>query len=203
MTWSALFIFIGVYTVFVLSPGPTVAAIMARALSVGTMRTVPFILGIVSGDIVWFSLTAFGLAALTTSFSSLFVIIKYAGVAYLLYLAYKSWTSPTQISHQPLARGEGIKLYFGGLALCLGNPKAIIFFVSILPNVLDIKALTLGSFLQMSAIIIVIVTSCLIFYAALASHARKFVQSPSAMRMVNRATGTIMAGAAALIAARS
>ncbi len=203
MTLGALLVFSGIYTVFVFSPGPAVAAVMARASSVGAGRTIPFIIGIVSGDVIWFSLTALGLAALTVNFSFLFIIIKYAGVIYLFYLAYGIWTSPTKMSYQSATKGEGVKSYFGGLFLCLGNPKAIIFFVSILPNVLDMSSISLYPFLQVSCLIIIILTSCLIFYAALANHVRKFMKSPYIMRVINQCTSAVMAGAAILIAVRN
>jgi threonine/homoserine/homoserine lactone efflux protein len=203
MTLSAFLLFVSIYGVFVFSPGPAIAAVMARALSVGVMRTLPFIFGIVTGDIFWFSLVALGLVALMEGFYWLFTLIKYVGVAYLLYLAYQLWTSPTNIAQSALEKGEGFKLYFTGLSLCLGNPKAIIFFLSILPNVMDMRSINLSYFLQIAGLMVVILTGCLLFYALIAHHARKFIADPKTMQFVNRGTGTIMAGAALAIAARS
>jgi threonine/homoserine/homoserine lactone efflux protein len=203
MTFSAFILFVTVYSVFIFSPGPAIAAVMARALSVGVLRSLPFIFGIVTGDIFWFSLVALGLAALIDNATWLFVMIKYAGVAYLLYLAYQLWTSPIKIAHQSPEKGEGIKLYFTGLSLCLGNPKAIIFFVSILPNVLELYSLSLYSYLQVAFLMAILLTSCLLFYAISADRARKLIANPKTMRLVNRGTGAIMAGAAVAIAARS
>lgn len=87
MDLSGFLIFCGVYAMATFSPGPAVAAIVARTLAVGLRRTAPFILGIVAGDLVWFALVALGLAALAQNFQPVFLAIKYAGVAYLLYLA--------------------------------------------------------------------------------------------------------------------
>ena len=96
MDISSLALFAGVYFLAVASPGPAIAALVARSLSTGFRRSLPFLAGIVAGDLVWFTLTALGLSVLMQSFHGVFVAIKYAGCAYLLYLAYKAWTAPAE-----------------------------------------------------------------------------------------------------------
>ena len=140
MDIGSLAIFAGVYFLAVASPGPAIAALVARSLATGFRRSLPFAAGIVAGDLIWFSLTAFGLAVLMQSFHGLFVAIKYAGCAYLLYLACKLWTAPADAPPAPAAaRGEGLRLFLGGIALTLGNPKVMVFFLSILPLVVDLE----------------------------------------------------------------
>ena len=81
MSLSAFLGFAGIYAAAVLMPGPGVATVVARALASGARRTLPFILGMVLGDLVWFSFAAFGLAALAQTLHGLFVALKYAGAA--------------------------------------------------------------------------------------------------------------------------
>lgn len=200
---SGVFVFIAAYTLAVFSPGPAVAAVIARTLGVGLMRTLPFIGGIVLGDLIWFSCTALGLAVLAQSFYWLFAIIKYAGAAYLLYLSYKLWTSPARAVTPAAIRGEGIKLFLGGLSLTLGNPKVMIFFLAILPNIIDINRITLLVFVEIAVLIMMILSGAMLAYAILAQRARRFISSPRSVQMVNRGTGTVMAGAAVAIAIRS
>ncbi len=203
MTLSGFLIFCGVYALATFSPGPAVAAIIARTLAVGLRRTAPFILGIVTGDLVWFALVALGLAALAQAFQPLFLAIKYAGVAYLLYLAWKLWTAPaTAPSEAPEARGEGWKLYLGGLALTMGNAKVMVFFVSILPLVVDLATLTPLLAVEIGVTMMAILSVAMWTYALAAARARRFIQSSGAMRLVNRGTGAVMAGAAVAVAAR-
>lgn len=203
MTLSGFLIFCGVYALATFSPGPAVAAIVARTLAVGVRRTAPFILGIIAGDLVWFALVALGLAALAQTFQSLFLVIKYAGVAYLLYLAWKLWTAPAAAPKEaPEARGEGWKLFLGGLALTMGNAKVMVFFVSILPLVVDLAGLTLLLAVELAATMMLILSAAMWSYALAAGQARRFIASPGAMRMVNRGTGAVMAGAAVAVAAR-
>ncbi len=78
---------------------------------------------------VWLTFAVLGLAALAQAFHEVFLVVKYAGAAYLLYLAYKLWTAPA--TAREVAAEEKTehpaKLLLGGLAITLGNPKTIVF----------------------------------------------------------------------------
>jgi threonine/homoserine/homoserine lactone efflux protein len=203
MDLAGLLVFAGVYFLAVASPGPAVAALAARSLATGFRRSLPFAAGIVFGDLIWFACTALGLAVLMQSFQGLFTAIKYAGCAYLLYLAFRLWTAQVDtLREAPQARGEGVRLFLGGVALTLGNPKVIVFFLSILPLVIDLDAMTPLLFAEIALLITAIIGSTMLAYAFMADRARRLVASPRAMRRINRLTGGVMAGAAAAIAAR-
>lgn len=203
MDIAGLLVFAGVYFLAVASPGPGIAAIVARSLSTGFRRAVPFVLGIAAADLIWLTFSALGLTLLMQSFHGLFLAIKYAGCAYLIYLAWKLWTAPVKsLEDQPAARGEGLRLFLGGVALTLGNPKVMVFFVSILPLVVDLQALTPLAFVEVAVLTTLIINTTLLGYAFLADRARRLVASPRTMRRINRVTGGVMAGAAAAIAAR-
>jgi threonine/homoserine/homoserine lactone efflux protein len=203
MDLAGLLVFAGVYFLAVASPGPGIAAIVARSLSTGFRRAVPFVLGIAAADLIWLTFSALGLTLLMQSFHGLFLAIKYAGCAYLIYLAGKLWTAPVKsLEDQPAARGEGVRLFLGGVALTLGNPKVMVFFVSILPLVVDLQALTPLAFVEVAVLTMLIINTTLLGYAYAADRARRLVASPRTMRRINRITGGVMAGAAAAIAAR-
>lgn len=203
MELTGLLVFAGVYFLAVASPGPAVAALVARSLATGFARSLPFAAGIVAGDLVWFSATALGLSLLMESFHGLFLAIKYAGCLYLLYLAWKAWHAPAEAPREaPNARGEGFRLFAGGIALTLGNPKVMVFFLSILPLVVDLNRVTPLVFAEIAGLITLIISATMLAYAYAADRARRLVASPRAMRIVNRVTGGVMAGAAAAIATR-
>ena len=139
---------------------------------------------------------------LAKTFYWFFGLVKYAGAAYLLYMAWKLWTAPAaKVAPAPM-RGEGVKLALGGLSLTLGNPKVMIFFVAILPNILDLNAVTPLAFTEVAGLITVILSSAMLVYAVVAHRARRLVSSPRAVRFINRGTGAVMAGAALTIAAK-
>lgn len=203
MTPMALLIFAGIYALAVASPGPGVAAVIARAMATGQRRTLPFILGIVGGDLVWFGLVVSGLTVLAQNFFVIFAIIKYAGAAYLLYLAWKLWHAPaTSPEEQRYVKGDGLRLALGGLSMTLGNPKTMVFFLAILPQVVVLEEMRALAIVELCVLMALILTAIMMLYAALAARARAFVSSPRQMKLVNRATGGVMAGVAVAVAAR-
>jgi threonine/homoserine/homoserine lactone efflux protein len=202
MSPAALLVFAGIYALAVMMPGPGVAAVVTRALTTGARRTGPFIWGMVLGDLVWFAFAAFGLAALAQTLHGLFVPVKYVGVAYLLFIAWKLWTAAPA---EPAFEGErqskaGLKLMVAGLSLTLGNPKTMMFFLAILPHVLDLNALSVKAFIELAAGMMMILSATMWSYALLASRARRMIKDARKMRTVNRGSALVMAGAAGVVA---
>jgi len=203
VTLYGLLTFCAVYTLAVATPGPGIAAIIARSLAHGVRGAPAFIAGFVVGDLVWFSIAATGLAALARAAAWLFVAIKWAGVVYLLYLAYKLWTAPAaRVEVAGDGRQHGWRAFVTSLMLTLANPKAILFFLALLPTVVDLTTLTVVSFLEISAAICVLLPLVLGAYVLLAAKARQLFTTPSAVRKLNRSSGVAMAGAAVVVATR-
>ncbi len=148
MTLSALLIYAAVYFAAVATPGPGIAALVARVIAWGLVGVAPFILGFVVGDLIWLTVAATGLALVARTYATLFSAIKIAGAVYLIYVAWglaRTHTA-TEASTPPRpAPGSG-RAFFGALALTLGNPKVIVFFLSIMPLAVDLAQLTLSRF---------------------------------------------------------
>jgi threonine/homoserine/homoserine lactone efflux protein len=204
MPLSGLLIFAGVYALAVALPGPGVAAIVARSLARGTQGAVAFIAGFLIGDLVWFTFAATGLAALAQTAYMVFVAVKYAGVAYLLYLAYRLWTAPVaEASAASMDEGETPwRVFLGSLALTMGNPKTMVFFLALLPTVVKLETLSLSGFLEIAATIVSVLPIVLGGYVLAAARARKMFRSPRALRNLNRGTSAALAGAAVVVATR-
>jgi threonine/homoserine/homoserine lactone efflux protein len=203
MTIYGLLAFCAVYALTVASPGPGVAAVIARGLAHGMKGTPAFISGFLVGDLVWFGIAATGLAALARTAATLFILIKWAGVMYLLYLAWKLWTAPAErVEVTGDDRQHGWRAFMASFLLTLGNPKAILFFLALLPTVVDLTTLTLLSIAEISLAMCVVQPAVLIVYALLAAKARTLFTTPGAVRKLNRSSGVAMAGAAALVATR-
>jgi len=203
MDFSSLLVFAAAYLMATASPGPGVAALVARVLARGTQGAPAFIAGFVVGDLVWFGIAATGLAVLAQSAAVLFLVLKYAGAGYLLFLAWKLWTAPAEPvdpSAAPVVEG-GVRLFLAGLLITLGNPKVILFFVALLPSVIAIETITPAMFAEIAALIVVILSSVLGAYALAAARARRLMTSRRAVRAMNRGAATAMAGAAVAIAA--
>ncbi|HEY3177679.1 MAG TPA: LysE family translocator [Casimicrobiaceae bacterium] len=204
MSFYGLLSFCVAYVLAVASPGPGVAAVLARSLGHGMRGAPAFIAGFLVGDLVWFAFAAAGLAALAQVAHTAFLVVRYAGVLYLLYLAYRLWTAPAlPLDGAVIAPSQpNSRLFFGTLALTLGNPKTMLFFLALLPIVVPLDVLGPADYLEIVAAIVVILPLVLGAYALAATQARQFFRRPRSVRLMNRCAGTAMAGAAIVIATR-
>jgi threonine/homoserine/homoserine lactone efflux protein len=203
MDTSHLVIFTVAYLAVLVMPGPGVTALVARVLARGGRGAPSFIAGFVAGSVTWLAIAVTGLAALATTFSRLFLAIRYGGAVYLLFLAWKFWTaSPSSQAAADASPDGGVRLFLAGLAINLGNPKVIVFFLALLPTVVEIGTLTPLGFAELVLIVIAVASSVLTGYALLAVRARRLFTTPRALRLVNRGSSVVMAGTAISIAAR-
>lgn len=203
MSLPQLAIFATAYFAVLILPGPGVTALVARVLACGAQGAPAFIAGFVAGALSWLTIATTGLAVLATSFATLFLTIRYAGAAYLLYLAYRFWVAPPRSLEMrevvPVGRG---RLFLTGLAINLGNPKVMVFFLALLPTVVDLGSLTPGGFALLAVTASIIATGVLTAYAVVAARARRVFASSDAVRLVNRGSSVVMAGTAVSIAIR-
>ncbi|WP_430910599.1 LysE family translocator [Methylobacterium sp. sgz302541] len=203
MPLSGLALFVAVYTVAAASPGPGIAALVARVLARGTGGIAFFVAGFVVGDLIWFGLTAAGFALAMQAVAPVFVALRYGGALYLAYLAWRTWTAPPDDRAPETVNGDGrLRLFLGGFALTLGNPKVILFFLALLPSVIDLDHATPLGIAEIGATIVVVLTTILFAYVLAAARAHRAFTSRRARRAINRGAGIVMAGAAAVIATR-
>lgn len=203
MELGALFIFAGALLVAAGSPGPSIAALVARVIARGPRDVLPFLAAMWIGEAVWLTFAVFGLATVAESFHLLFLAIKWAGVGYLLFLAWRMWTAPVAVNNQMLPeRSSSRRMFAAGLAVTLGNPKIMMFYMALLPTIIDLARLTLTGWGELVATMLVVLVAIDLAWVALAARARKLLSSPQAMRIANRTSAGLMTGAAASIAAR-
>jgi threonine/homoserine/homoserine lactone efflux protein len=203
MDVAALVLFASTLLLAAASPGPGVAALVAR-VGRGARGAGAFAAGLILGDLVWLAVAILGLAVVAQTFHEVFLVIKYAGAGYLAYLAYRMWTAP--IRPRDVAgdtRRDGyVRLFFAGLAVTLGNPKVVAFYLALLPTLIDLPRVGLFGYVELAGISVVILTAVFGAYVLAAARARTLFRSTRAMRLLNRAGGTMMAGAAVAVAAK-
>jgi threonine/homoserine/homoserine lactone efflux protein len=203
MSISSLLLFVAVYFAAVATPGPGVAALITRVLAHGLVGVAPFIAGYVVGDFIWLAIAATGAAVLAHEFAAVFVALKFAGAAYLLHLAWGMARSARAHETQaPPRAARGWRAFWGSLSLTLGNPKVIVFFLSIMPLVVDLETMTPASFLVLGATMATVLAATLAGYALLANRARAALKATRAARLARRAAAGVMAGVAVVIATR-
>ncbi len=185
-------------------PGPDNVFVLTQSALRGKRAGLWVVLGLCSGLLVHTGAVALGVAALFERSRLAFDLLKYAGAAYLLYLAWQSLRAPAMA----VASGEGERsgagrLYLRGIVMNLTNPKVSIFFLAFLPQFVDKQA---GSVtLQMLALGATFILATALVFGALALSAgavgQRFARSARAQRWMSRAAAAVFAGLAAKLAA--
>ncbi len=184
------------------SPGPGIAALVARVTADGLRSVLPFLVAFWVGELLWLVAAVLGLSALALAFHEVFVVLKWLGVAYLGVLAWRMWTRPVG-AHANLPRGESaLATFLAGFALTLGNPKIMVFYVALLPSLVDLHAVTPLGLAELGLTALLVMMTVDLGWACAAAWARRWLRTPRAQRLANRVSATAMGGAAAAIATR-
>lgn len=187
-------------------PGPGIFAVVSCALGRGLRAALAMIGGIILGDLIYFYLAVLGMAALARSMGEFFIVVKFTGAAYLVWLGLRLWrekpAGPAAAeAPAPPAPGDGRNLAAGFL-VTIGNPKSIAFYAGLLPTFIDLEKLSAGDALAMGVIVILLVGLIPAAYAVAAASSRRFFRSPARMRLLNRTAGTMLIGSGVTVAAR-
>jgi len=204
MSATSLLIFAAALLVAAGTPGPSIAALVARVISKGFRDVFPFLAAMWIGEAIWLSMAVFGLAFVAQTFHFAFVVVKWVGVAYLVWLAWKMWTAPVAVREGDMPKAESpAKLFLAGMAVTLGNPKIMMFYLALLPTIIDLGSVTLLGWAELTLTMAVVLVAIDLSWVLAAAQARRFLKSRRAMKIANRISAATMAGAAAAIAARS
>jgi threonine/homoserine/homoserine lactone efflux protein len=205
MQFHLFAVFTAALAIAVATPGPGILAVVSCSLGRGLRDALALICGIILGDLTYFILAVAGMAALAHSMGDLFLVVKLAGAAYLMWLGFKLWRTKSSAAMTGAATSSSLgfkRSFAGGLTLTLSNPKTIAFYAGLLPTVIDLDKLSRADAGVMGLIVVVVVGGIPTLYALAASRARRFFNSASRMKVMNRTAGTMMIGAGVAVAAR-
>jgi threonine/homoserine/homoserine lactone efflux protein len=203
MTPTAFLAYCAAITLAAATPGPAMFAVITNGVSRGFLRAFMAGVGVAAGDAVLVTLALLGLVALAQTFEWVFLLLKYAGAAYLVFLGIRMWrAAATQPEESQASQARLSRSFFLGASIALGNPKAILFHASIMPLILNLNTMTLADGLLVVAVVISVNILTMGIYAALAGRASGWFRTPRRMRLMNRFAGSAMIGTGALIAAR-
>jgi homoserine/homoserine lactone efflux protein len=170
-------------TVLVISliPGLNVLFVISQSVQGGLRSSTTSILGIITGNLIYLGISILGLGVIIAQFPEVFKVIKYGGVAFTLYNALKlvkaglQQTEPT--ANTQVVRNE--KQFLQGVLTIVSNPKAFIFWITILPTFVRTENNVLFYVGLFGIVAIMIDTFVLVLYGYVASKAATMIQSPS------------------------
>ena len=200
MTLLSSLALVGAIFLLAASPGPGVFATISRAIASGFTNAAILVAGVVIGDIIFLLLAIYGLTIVVQVLGEFFVLVKYLGGIYLIYLGYKIWTSKVQaheIAEKHLLSWK--TNFLSGLFITLANPKVIIFYLGFLPAFMNLESLTIIDLITAILIVSITLGSVLLGYAFAATKARKMLKSQSATDRLNKTSAGVMIGAGSLL----
>jgi len=191
---TLLLFFITTFVV-VLSPGPAVIAVTAESASNGFKRSLWVILGIAVANALFFILSATGIVALILASSLLFSIIKWAGVAYLLYLGVSALfghSGALNIKIKNKEKSSSYKVFLKGFILEISNPKALLYFSALLPQFIDISRPIAPQVAILGIITFILDLACYSFYAYLGWKSSNAALKPLMVKLINKTAGSML-----------
>ena len=183
-------------------PSTSVALVVTRSATLGVSNGIAVAIGIVLGDLTFILLALIGLSAVAETMAGFFIIIKYLGGAYLIWLGYTLLSSDNKTTFsadKSDTYNSLIASFLAGFFLTLGDIKAIIFYVSLFPAFVDLSALNTSDIIIISLITISTVGLVKIAYAI---SAQKVVTMSQGLKLENTAkklAGSVMIGAGSFL----
>lgn len=157
----------------------------------------------VIGDIVFLLLAIFGLSAIASILGDFFIIVKYIGGMYLLYLGYKIITTKEEETNiREIKSLSWKKNFIAGLLITLSNPKVIFFYLGFLPTFINLETLTISDIVIVTTLVTIVLSVVLLAYAYSANSAKKLFKSKSAKRKINIVAGSVMITAGGVLIAK-
>lgn len=204
MSFTALAAYAAALFIAAAIPGPGITAIVARALGSNFRETFFMGLGLVLGDMTYLTAVILGLAFVAQTFTEVFIVIKIAAALYLGYIAYKLWTAGLLPQDVAAKKASNVGMSFlSGLLVTLGNPKTMLFYVALVPTLIDLNSIGLREYGILLATTFVVLLVVLVPYMLLAARARMMLKQPRALQALNKTAAGILAGTAAFIATRA
>jgi homoserine/homoserine lactone efflux protein len=187
---------VGVF--FATPPGPSQILMISNSLRHGLRPSLATLAGDLSANSLQMTAAAFGLATLLATSSDMLTIIKWAGVAYLIWIGIKTFRgSAPSLKRQPAASAPFHRLYRQGFFTSAANPKAVFFFAALFPQFIDVTNNVWPQLLVLGATYLLVDGILLCVWGGIAE--RVFGHLRERGRLLNRISGSLMIGAAGLL----
>ncbi|MBT6633628.1 MAG: LysE family translocator [Gammaproteobacteria bacterium] len=180
--------------VFAVTPGPGTLALLSISTSRGLASAIFFSVGMTLGDLTYLTIVIFSLNALADLITPVTNAVQYFGACYLFYLGYCQWTAGKFSMDNEVSVQSHLKELLTGFLLAGTNPKVMIFYLSVLPSLIDLNQVSLAYGLKIVATVATSLLLGLVFIGVLGKKLRQLISSQKIALRVNRVFGVIMIG---------
>lgn len=204
MTLSSidLGLYAGALLILFLTPGPVWVALIARSLAGGFQAAWPLAVGVVVGDILWPLAALYGLAWVVSAYAGVMVLLRWFAVGVFVWMGVSLIRNANRGIHvdQRLTRPGRLPGFLAGIAVIVGNPKAILFYLGILPGFFSIASLSMVDTAAIVGVSALIPLLGNLLFAILIDRARALLQTPEALARLNRIAGSLLIAVGVVIA---
>lgn len=186
----------GAVVILFLTPGPVWVALVARGLSGGFQQAWPLAVGVVLGDFLWPLLAILGVSWIISVWGGFLFVMKLVAAAMFLGMgALLIWHAGKPIATDGRLTRPGMWAGFtAGIAVIVGNPKAILFYMGLLPGFFDLAQITWVDIIAILGVSMAIPLIGNLLLALMIDRARGLLTSPEALARTNRIAGILLIG---------
>ena len=203
MTLTIWLGFLAASILIAVTPGPGAVISMSTGMRYGYWSALTAILGLQTAILVHLLIVALGLGAVLAASETAFLVVKFSGAAYLVWLGVQKWRAPAipVDANVPVVRRRG--LFLQGVLVNLTNPKAIIFIAALVPQFVDPAQRQTPQYLLIAATLCLTDIAVMSVYALSAVRLGRWLHDPQLIRRQNRGFGGLFVAAGALLAVSS
>ena len=194
ITVADMLLYAGALFILFLTPGPVWVALIARALSGGFHAAWPLALGVVVGDVLWPLIAILGVTWIVSVFAGFMALLTWVACMTFIVMgvliirsADKTIATDSRLTRPGMWAG-----FLAGLAVILGNPKAVLFYMGMLPGFFDLTVLTWIDIAVICFLSLLIPLIGNLILAASIHRAKAFLTSPKALRRTNLTAGSLL-----------
>ena len=197
-----LLLYAGALLILFMTPGPVWVALLARSLSGGFQAAWPLAMGVAIGDIFWPLVAVLGVTWLVSVFSGFMVVLQWVAVVVFIVMgvALIRKADHALSANSRLTRPGMWAGFIAGLAVILGNPKAVLFYMGVLPGFFDLTAVTALDMVAICTLSFVVPLVGNLALAGFVDRIRGVLKSPQAVRRMNVTAGWLLVGVGIVIA---
>ncbi len=199
MTFESWITYVATVFIFLLSPGPSHLFMLSTSLSNGFKKSWATGAGDLSAHLWQIAVASIGLVSFIYAFQNLFIIIKWAGVAFLVYLGIVQFKKKSTAIHRSKGNGQSLmSFYWRGFVTSSANPKAVVFFAALFPQFINTSEPTAHQFAALGLTYIVIDGCFLMFYGSFADWLSKRFEK-HIDKYLNKFSGSLLIGSAVML----